>query len=234
MDILVVLEDKSGNIHRMSQEAIAGAQQIGGECGLSIGVLALGENAPALAEQASQYAVEEILSLENKYLFNYTADGFAAAVAQVVSSENPKYVFFGHTYQIRDYVPRVSAKLKRPFLNDIVSYSVQGGKPVFSKQAFNAKLVTALQLIDDSPCIVSFQSAAFSSDTIQSGLASVRSVTVNIDAGSIKTVPEDPFQETAGGVDLSSADLIVSIGRGISKEENISIARNWPRQWALR
>ena len=158
MDILVVLEDKSGNIHRMSQEAIAGAQQIGGECGLSIGVLALGEHALALAEQASQYAVEEILYLENKYLFNYTADGFAAAVAQVVSSENPKYVFFGHTYQIRDYVPRVSAKLKRPFLNDIVSYSVQGGKPVFSKQAFNAKLVTALQLIDDSPCIVSFQS----------------------------------------------------------------------------
>ena len=225
MDILVVLEDKSGNIHRMSQEAIAGAQQIGGECGLSIGVLALGENAPALAKQASQYAVEEILSLENEYLNNYTADGFTAAVAQVVSSENPKYVFFGHTYQSRDYVPRVSTKLKRPFLNDVVSYSTKESKPVFSKQAFNAKLMAELQSNGDGPVLVSFQSATFSSDNIQNGTANVRSVTVEMDTGTIKTVPEEPFQEAAGGVDLSSADLIVSIGRGISKEENIPIAQ---------
>ncbi len=225
MDILVVLENKDGNIHRMSQEAITGAQQIGGKCNLSVGVLALGENAPALAEQAAKYEAAEVLSLENEHLNNYTADGYAAAVEQVIASENPTYVFFGHTYQIRDYVPRICAKLKRPFMNDVVSYSTKEGKPVFSKQAFNAKLMAELQSQGDGPVLVSFQSATFSTDNIQNGSANVRSVSVEMDAGTIKTVPEEPFQEAAGGVDLSSADLIVAIGRGIGKEENIPMAQ---------
>ncbi len=167
MDILVVLEDKSGSIHRMSQEAIAGAQQIGGECNLSVGILALGNNASALAEQAAKYEAAEVFSMEHEHLSNYTADGYAAAVEQVITSENPTYVFFGHTYQIRDYVPRICAKLKRPFLNDVVSYSTKEGKPVFSKQAFNAKLMAELQSNGDGPVLVSFQSATFSSDNIQ-------------------------------------------------------------------
>jgi electron transfer flavoprotein alpha subunit len=225
MNILVVLEDKSGSIHRMSQEAIAGAQQIGGECNLSVGILALGNNAPALAEQAAKYEATEVLSMENEHLNQYTADGYAAAVAQVIANENPQYVFFGHTYQIRDYVPRISVKLQRPFLNDVVSCSTNEGKPVFSKQAFNAKLLAGLHPQGSGPVLVSFQSATFSSDNIQNGTANVRSVTVEMDTGTIKTVPEEPFQEAAGGVDLSSADLIVAIGRGIGKEENIPMAQ---------
>lgn len=224
MDILVVLEDKGGSIHRMSLEAIAGAQQISNECGLSTAVLAIGTNASGLAEQAAQYAVDEVLSLENEQLIKYTADGYAAAVARVVAEENPKFVFFGHTYQIRDYVPRISAKIQSPFLNDVVSYSINAGKPVFSKQTFNAKLLARLQPKTNDPILVSFQSAAFSADNIQRGSANVRSITVDIDPSAIKTIPEEPFQEAAGGVDLSSADLIVAIGRGIGKEENIPIA----------
>ena len=225
MDILVVLEDKNGRIHRMSLEAIAGAQQIGSECGLSIGILAFGKNASALGEQAKQYDVEEVLTLENEHLNDYTADGYADAVANVITSENPALVFFGHTYQIRDYAPRVSAKLKRPFLNDVVSYKNESGKPVFSKQAFNAKLIAELNPNSDGHILISFQSASFSSDNIQSGSASLRSISIEIDASAIKTVPEDPFQEAAGGVDLSSAELIVSIGRGIGKEENIPLVQ---------
>lgn len=225
MNILVVLENKNSSIHRMSLEAISGAQQIGKECGLSVGILALGEKASVLAAEASQYSVEEVLSVENENLNSYTADGYSAAVAQVISAENPDYVFFGHTYQIRDYVPRISAKLNRPFLNDVVSYTVDGDKPIFYKQSFNSKLVSELQTSGDGPVLVSFQSAAYSAENIQSGTASARSVNVDLDASAIKVTPEEPFQEEAGGVDLSSADLIVSIGRGIGKEENIPLAQ---------
>ncbi len=225
VDILVVCEDNKGAIHRLSLEAIAGAQKIGNECGLSVGVLVLGENTSALSQQASQFNVNEVFSLENEHLNNYTADGYSAAVAEVITSESPKYVFFGHTYQIRDYVPRVAAKTKRPFLNDIVSYSISDSAPVFSKQAFNAKLVSELSSNNDGPVLVSFQSAAFSSDDIQSGTAEVKSVTADISPEQIRTIPEDSFQEAAGGVDLSSAELIVSIGRGIGKEENIPLAQ---------
>ncbi len=225
MDILVICEDNKGTIHRLSQEAIAGAQQIGNKCGMSIGVLVLGQNASSLSQEAAQYNVSEVLSLENEYVSEYTADGYSAALTQIIVSESPKFVFFGHSYQTRDYVPRIAAKLKRPFLNDVVSYSADGGDPAFSKQAFNAKLISALRSNSDGPVLVSFQSAAFSSDNIQEGNAEVRSVMVDLSQDQIRTVPEDPFQEAAGGVDLSSAELIVAIGRGVGKEENIPMAQ---------
>ena len=209
MDILVVLEDKNGRIHRMSLEAIAGAQQIGSECGLSIGILAFGKNASALGEQAKQYDVEEVLTLENEHLNDYTADGYADAVANVITSENPALVFFGHTYQIRDYAPRVSAKLKRPFLNDVVSYKNESGKPVFSKQAFNAKLIAELNPNSDGPILVSFQSASFSSDNIQNGSASVREVTVEIDSATIPLVQE---LAKVMGAEIASSRPVVDSG----------------------
>ncbi len=225
MNILVVLENKGSAIHRMSLEAIAGAQQIGNECGLSVGVLALGESVSTLEKEASHYSVEEVLILENENIGNYTAEGYSLAVAQVIQAENPDYVFLGHTYQVRDYMPKVSARLTRPFLNDVVSYTVEDGKPVFHKQAFNSKLIAELETTGEGPVLVSFQSAAFSSENIQDGSASVRSVNVELDPSLIKTVPEAPFQEESGGVDLSNAELIVSVGRGIGKEENIPLAQ---------
>jgi len=225
MNILVVLENKGNTIHRMSLEAISGAQQIGKELGLSVGVLALGAGASALGKEASQFSVEEVLTLENENLNYYTADGYSAAVAQVILAENPDYVFLGHTYQARDNMPRVSAKLMRPFLNDVVSFTIDNGKPIFYKQVFNSKLAVELKPVGGGPILVSFQSAAFSSENIQSGSAAIRSINIDLDPSIIKTIPEEPFQEEAGGVDLSSAESIVSVGRGIGKEENIPLAR---------
>ncbi len=225
MDILVVLENKHGAIHLMSREALAVAQEIGSECGLSVGALALGADATPLAAVACDLALDEVLLLEHDLLANYTADGFSTAVAEVISSEQPRYIFFGHTYQVRDYVPRISAKIRRPFLNDVVTYSIVNGKPEFSKQAFNAKLIATLQTLNDGPILVSVQSAAFSAEALQIGSATVRAVNVDLSDTAIRTRPEEPFQEATGGVDLSSAEIIVSVGRGIGKEEHILMAQ---------
>lgn len=225
MEILVVCEDQKGTIHRLSREAIGEAQAIGSATGMKVAVLTLGKNAAKLAEQAAQFNVGEVLVLEHDLLNSYTADGYSTAIAQVLRNEASIYGFFGHTYQVRDYVPRIAAKLSIPFINDVVSVTVAGGKLIFSKQAFYAKLNASISTANAKQVLISFQSAAFSAENVKSGNAPVRSVAVNLTADDIKTVPEEPFQEAAGGVDLSSAELIVSIGRGIGKPENIPLAQ---------
>ncbi|MDP6339607.1 MAG: electron transfer flavoprotein subunit alpha/FixB family protein [Candidatus Marinimicrobia bacterium] len=224
MDILIVLEDNNGKIHRMGLESIAAAQKMANDLGLSMGALVMGKNGDALAEQASGFNVGEVIKVNNKLLSSYSSDGYAEAVKQVIEQENPTYVLFGHSYQVRDYAPRVSAKLMKPFLVDNVAMNTEGGNVVFTKQMFNAKLFSDITPVSDGPYLVSFQSAAFSSENAVSGSASVREATVNLDASMIKTESEEPFQEEAGGVDLTSAEIIVSIGRGIGKEENIPLA----------
>ena len=224
MDILIVLEESNGQIHRMGLESIAAGQRLSDEMGLTAGALVLGGNADGLADQASKYQLGEVLKINDALLESYSADGYSEAVKQIIDQENPTYVLFGHTYQVRDYVPRLSAKLNKPFLVDNIAIRVENGQPIFTKQMFNAKLSADVEANGSGPFLVSFQSAAFSMDAAAAGSASIRESTVQLDTAMIRTKSEPPFQEEAGGVDLTSADIIVSIGRGIGKEENIPLA----------
>ena len=214
MDILVVLEDNRGSLHRMSKEAIAGAQKMGG----SISALAIGVNADAMAGELSGVDITEVITINHDLVSSYNADGYSDVVSQVINSESPKTIVAGHSYQTRDFMPRVSAKLDIPFIPDIIS--MDDG---IVKQVLNAKL-NALVTTSADQVILSFQSATFSEEAMVTGSCLTRSIEVNLDSSIVRSEAEDPFQEDAGDVDLESAELIVSIGRGIEKEENISMA----------
>ena len=214
MDILIVLEDNRGSLHRMSKEAIAGAQKMGG----SISALAIGVNADAMAGELSGVDITEVITINHDLVSSYNADGYSDVVSQVIKSESPKTIVAGHSYQTRDFMPRVSAKLDIPFIPDIIS--MDDG---IVKQVLNAKL-NALVTTSADQVILSFQSATFSEEAMVTGSCLTRSIEVNLDSSIVRSEAEDPFQEDAGDVDLESAELIVSIGRGIEKEENISMA----------
>ena len=214
MDILVVLEDNRGSLHRMSKEAVAGAQKMGG----SISALAIGVNADAMAGELSGVDITEVITINHDLVSSYNADGYSDVVSQVIKSESPKTIVAGHSYQTRDFMPRVSAKLDIPFIPDIIS--MDDG---IVKQVLNAKL-NALVTTSADQVILSFQSATFSEEAMVTGSCLTRSIEVNLDSSIVRSEAEDPFQEDAGDVDLESAELIVSIGRGIEKEENISMA----------
>ena len=115
MDILVVLEDSSGKIHRLGLEAIVAAQALANSQNLSVSSLVIGMNADDLSSEASQYKMERVLKVKNDLVSSYSSDGYTEVVKQVIERESPKYIFFGHSYQVRDYVPKLSAKLKVDF-----------------------------------------------------------------------------------------------------------------------
>jgi electron transfer flavoprotein alpha subunit len=225
MDILIILEDSNGKIHRMGLESITAAQHISGELGLAATAVVMGKNADLLAAEASKYNLEEVLILNNELLNNYSSDGYAEAVKQVIEQENPTYVLFGHSYQVRDYVPKISAKLMKPFLADSIAIQFNGKDVSLTKQMFNAKLFSDISPSGDAPFLISFQSASFLSDNATPGTAATREVSIALESSIIKTQSEEPFKESSGGVDLTAAELIVSVGRGIGKEENIPIAQ---------
>ena len=226
MDILVVLEDLNGKIHRLGLEALVGAQKLSESKSLNITALAIGSNADELASMASQYDIDKVLKVTNDLVSNYSSDGYTEVVRQVIDRESPKYIFFGHTYQVRDYVPKLSAKLMKPFLADSISFEVDDDSVVSTKQVYNAKLLSDITTLDNPPYLVSFQSATFNSDNIKPGTALVEEYDVSFDSSLIKTQAEEAFKESVEDLDLTSAELIVSVGRGIGKEENISLAKD--------
>jgi len=215
MDILVVIEDSRGLMHRMSKEAIAGAQKIGG----NITALVIGDNADAISNELSSIALEKTLVVKHELVSSYNSDGYTEVIAQVIQSTEPDMVVIGHTYQTRDFMPRVSARLDIPFIPDII-YVEQDS---YTKQVLNSKLNSSVSSSSNKK-ILSFQSACFKEEDVLTGTSSSENFEIDLDSSVIRSTSEEPFQDSVAEVDLESAELIVSVGRGIQKEENIPIA----------
>ena len=215
MDILVIVEDNHGAMHRLSKEAIAGAQTISED----VSVLVIGENSKKISTELEAYDLTEIITVEHDLVLSYNADGYTEVVSKVVQTESPRLVIAGHTYQTRDFMPRISARLNIPFIPDIISISDHK----YIKQVLNAKL-NATCSANIEKLILSFQSAAFSLDNLKLGSCEQRSLDIELDSSIVRSVSEKPFQEASGDVDLEGADILVSVGRGIEKEENIHLA----------
>ena len=160
MNILVVLEHNQGSLHRLSKEAIVGAQKLGD----SVSVLIMGEDLDLIRGELCTYDLKKVLIVNHELISNYSAVGYSEVIKQTVESFSPNIVIAGHTYQTRDFMPRVSARLGIPFIPDIISLSDKK----FVKQILNAKLNAEISS-SSSQLILSFQSAAFSEEDLKHG-----------------------------------------------------------------
>jgi electron transfer flavoprotein alpha subunit len=161
--------------------------------------------------------------VEHPLLAQYTADGFTIALHQLIQNEKPAYVVFPHTYQVRDYAPALAARLNEVLISDVVAF---GDGPVFTRQLLQGRLTGTYRHIGSEPCLISVQAGAFRADAAESGNAEVTVFTPAIEAAQIRTQPGIPFRGSSQTVDLGSAQLIVSVGRGIKEEENLHLVQD--------
>jgi electron transfer flavoprotein alpha subunit len=226
MSVLLITEQQGGQWHKMSWEALAAAQQLAKGLGVEVKAAVVGAGVSALAEELAAAKMAEALLVEHELLGDYTPDGFTIALKQLVEQEAPAVVLFPHTYKVRDYAPKLATAMGRPFISDATSMRIDGGKPVFVRQLFQGKMNADVVAEGEGPVFASVQASAYRADSVEKGeaKASVRAVAVAVEAAQIRTKPLEPFQETKGGVDLSTAQRIVSVGRGIKGPENLPIA----------
>jgi electron transfer flavoprotein alpha subunit len=218
--ILVVAEQRQGTLSRASLEAVACAQQLAGGEPLAILIPGGGEAARALAELGAG----EVVSIEHEALGAYTPDVMVDVVAQAIGQLTPQLVVMAHTYQARDYAPRLAARLKVPLVADVIGVKGSGGGATFFRPMFQGKLVAEVSPQGTGPAIVSCQIGAFRADGVAKGVASaIRTLAVAPAAPSRQTV-EPPFQEAKQAVDLGQAERIVAVGRGIKAQDQIVIA----------
>jgi electron transfer flavoprotein alpha subunit len=221
MSILVFIEHKSGALNKTSLEAIAAAQKLGADTGAKASAVVLG--APNLAPEIAAYDLEKVLNVEHAQLADYTPDAYAAGLEQVIRAVNPQYVIMSHTYLARDFAPKVAARFGKGLIGDCIRMSVDGSKVTFTRRIFLGKLDADVVSEGEPPTFVTFQSGAFRGEQAVKGSgAPVESM--NVDVPEPRMKPEAPFQEAKQAVDLSKADIIVAVGRGIKSKDNLALA----------
>lgn len=221
--ILVFIEHKNCVLNKTSLEAITAAQSIGKDLGLNVAAVLPCDKDCSLAQEIAGYAIEKVIVAKNEKLGTYTPDAYADAFEQVIKATNPQYVVMSHTYQVRDFAPKVATRFGREVVGDCIRYRAEGGKLVLSRRIFLGKLDADVTVGGDAPYFVTFQSGAFRGDAAEKGSASVE--TIDVSVREVRMTAEEPFQEAKASVDLTKSEVIVAIGRGIKSQENIAVAQ---------
>ena len=228
MKILVITEQRQGKWHAGSWETLAAAQKIARETGSTVSGVVMGKGVAALADELAGKHLEEVLLLQHELLQTYTADAFAAVLAQGISAARADLVLFPHTYQVRDFAPQLAASFDRCLISDCTGCRAEGQRLVFTRPMFQGRAVADVTFAGAGPWFASFQAGAFRTDSVaahSAGKAAVKAVAVTLNAEQIRVKQLEVFREAKQTVDLSQATVIVAIGRGIKAQENIAQAQ---------
>jgi electron transfer flavoprotein alpha subunit len=220
--IWVVIEERDGHVSRASWEAVAAGQKLAALTGVPANAVVLGAQTESLAAEVATKALGKVVRIEHPLLAAYTADGFTFALQQFFAAEKPDYAAFPHTYQVRDYAPKLATRLGQVLIGDVTAIS---DGPLFTRQLMQGRLNGSYRHSGSGPCFVSVQAGAFRANEAQPGTAPVTVFTPSIEPVQIRTRPSERFRGAAQTVDLGSAQMIVGVGRGIKDAANIPLAQ---------
>ena len=225
--ILVIAEQRDGALNQASLETVAAAQQMSDLVQGPVKVVIAGGSVSGLSGVLAAADVAEVLTVESEALASYTVDGFVDALAQVIAAEGPDLVLFPHTYQTRDYAPKLATRLKRSLVTDCIGAKSVAEGVAFVRPMFQGKFVADVVVEGDAPHFVSVQIGAYRADAVKPGAgpAPTRGIDVHVDAKAIRQHAEPPFKEAKQAVDLTQAERIVAIGRGIKGQEHLPLVQ---------
>jgi len=221
--VLVFIEHRDGVLNKTSLEAVAAAQSLGSQLQQPVSAVVLGSDPGGLAQYIATYDLVKVVAASNAKLAQYTPDGYSDAMEKIVQQLDPHLVVMPHTYLVRDFAPKLAARFKKSLISDCIRASVSGSAITFTRRIFLGKLDADVISDGAAPVFATFQSGAYRPDQAAKGSgAPVESMEVEV--GEVRMTPEAPFQEVKQAVDLSKADIIVAVGRGIKSKDNLALA----------
>jgi len=227
MKILAIAEQRDAKWNKTSFETLAAAQQIAKDTGGTLVAGVVGNGVASLADELAGKNVSEVLLIEHALLASYTPDGYTLALKQAIAQTSPDLLLLPHTYEVRDFAPKLAASLGKGMIGDCIGYRHENGRLIFVRQMFQGKTAADVSFAGAGPWFATFQAGAFRADLVAAhpgGKAPVRKISVEMKAEQIRTKPGELFREAKQAVDLTQAPIIVAVGRGIKAPENIPLA----------
>ena len=178
--ILVITEPREGKLNRVSWEALAAGQALAAETGWTLEAAVLGAGVTNLAAELADKKVSKVYAIESPKLEPYTPDAFAAALKQFLGANPPKLVLMPHTYQVRDFAPKLATALGRSVISDCIAVKKEGDKLLFTRQMFQGKFAADVSFQCEAPWFVTLQNGAFRADKVEAGASTALVETVRL------------------------------------------------------
>jgi len=220
--IWIVLQQREGELHRMSREAIAAGQRLAAAVSGTAEAVLLGSGIAALAESVAAFDLGAVWVGDQPGLATYTPGAYTGALAPAIAEAKPDFIVFPHTYQTVDYMARLAQAVGGGLLPEVTAFSGEGEDLLWTRPILGGKMEAKVRVRGQGAVLLSVQSGVFPADSAVPGRAPIESLPVDVAAA----VPDREILgvEEVGGdqVDLSKADIIVAAGRGVGGEDKMA------------
>ncbi len=219
-DVLAVAEHRRGDLRDVSLELITAGRELADGTGGDLHVAVIGGNVDAFADELNREGVDRVLTVAEGEEFNHGV--YTQAVAALYDQVTPQFLLLPNTVNGLDYAPAVATRLGLPYVPDAVNLDVDGDRLVATRELYGSKVATTNEVDASDGVAVTIRDAEWPA-TEAAGDAVIASVDVEIDESAIRSTVKGFEEVGAGDVDISEADLLVSVGRGIEEEENLEL-----------
>lgn len=221
--IYVLIDHGNGRARTPSLESLALGQRMAAELGFELHAVVLGQDVQSLAGQIASYQCTSVITVQHQRLAEYDPDAHCQALCQILGEDTPYLLLMGHIYQNIDLAPKLAAALKTGLVTDCIDYKSEGDGLLFVRQMFRNKVNADVRIKSAHPWLVTMQAGAFPADELQKGQAAMVDRQVDLSQAPSRRQALEAIEATKGKVDLSKAEIIVAVGRGIKKAENLKI-----------
>jgi electron transfer flavoprotein alpha subunit len=221
--VWAVTQLREGSLHPMSKETLAAGQRLAAATDCEVEAAVLGSGVAEVAEELSRLRLAAVRVADHANLAAYTPGAYVGLLEAAIRDAAPDVVLFPHTYQSVDYVPRLAQALGAALIAEAVSFNQVDGELRWQRPIFGGKLFSEVRVRGEGPVLATVQSGAFSADELETGTAPIEELAVE---GASVTLDRELLgtEEVAGEhVDLSQAEIIVAVGRGIGSEDKMQI-----------
>lgn len=223
-EIIVLAEHRRGELRDVTWEMLSKGRQLAESMGAEIGVVLLGKGTNHLAE-ILKTRTNRVFLIEDERLEFYNAETYKKALAQFIKERKPFLTLIGHTATGMDFAPGLAAHLKMPLATDCIGIDIEGEKLSLTRQLYGGKVNATVSFLKRGPYMVTVRSGGF--PVVEKSPLPGEIVTFPsplTDEGLARRFLQ--YTEAAiGEVDITQADILVAVGRGIKEAENLPLVK---------
>ncbi len=223
MEIFVLAEHRQGQMRDITYEMLTKARELVEKRNAKLTVAILGNNVKGLAQPLTEYA-GTVIVIEDPKIENFNSEAYKRILSKLITEHKPSLIMIGHTSYGIDLAPRLAAALNLPLATDCIDFAFENEAFTVTRQMFGGKVNVKATARKAETYIATIRQAAF---TAARPATPVNGQIIEVPSSLTEEIGEKRFIQYVlpppGGVDITAAEKLVGIGRGIKDAANMPI-----------
>lgn len=225
-EILVLAEHRKGEMREVTWEMLSKGRQLAEVMGAEINVALLGKGIKGLAESIRGKA-NRVLMIEDDRLEVFNSETYERVLLPLLSERKPILTFVGHTAMGMELAPALAVQLKMPLATDCIGVALEAGKWKLTRQIYGGKVNAEVSFLKEGPYLLTLRAGAFPAEEGDSLATEIVSLPSPLTGDGLAKRFIQYVEAAIGDVDITQADVLVGVGRGVKEAENIPVIKEF-------